>query len=694
MTAICFLLTMAFNSVMPVIESNLEGYNIDDNPFDSTGLRISELFASKYMVQVIVKPCQTNVGELFGGIDDVGNKIMNVFPGSRVESINKAAGLLYRKTGMGSPVKDMLIAALDIPLAGNLVSSDTASFLMVVFVDNVVDFDPDIFDLVIGQKYRGIESMAAISQFHLQSEIKNAIIRDYQLLLPVILLVICAFVFYSYRSISAVVFCLINIGISFVSVIFFLTIFDVYINLITATALPIVVILSLSGSIHLLTGYFSISDIPDTITRIHKTLNKYLVPSLLSSLTTAIAFGSFMLSDSHYVRQFGLVTACSVITVFFLTYTISPLTLRYALSSNRKVSQGNFTRKLESVILKHKKFISIGFLSVFLISIFFVSHVTFRTNLETYTPRNTSAYNNTIKIREAFHSLAEIDMLIEINHNQSDSAGLIPGRGELLSIVRTLSSKIADYPEVSSVESFIDQLDFENQYALPGIRTILFSRSRNPFVSSDQRKYRINIKLIDPEDIRKVSNRLESDFIKYEPQFRYSIYSDFLFFDYINSSLTSSLLKSLMLSAILIIIIIFLLTCNIRITAISILANLVPLGFLVMIFVIGGIDVNITTSVTMVVCLGMIVDDTIHILYRRVRLVKPIAELGFGILTSSLILMGGFFTFILSQSRPNQTFGLLCAAIFIIAAVSDLTVIPWLDNKWKAGYRNLLKKKT
>ena len=90
---------------------------------------------------------------------------------------------------------------------------------------------------------------------------------------------------------------------------------------------------------------------------------------------------------------------------------------------------------------------------------------------------------------------------------------------------------------------------------------------------------------------------------------------------------------------------------------------------------------NITTSLTLVICLGLIVDDTIHILYRRIHLAEPLDELGFGMLTTSLILTGGFLSFVLSQSHPNQIFGLLCAVVFLTAVVSDITIMTWLCKK-------------
>jgi predicted RND superfamily exporter protein len=104
----------------------------------------------------------------------------------------------------------------------------------------------------------------------------------------------------------------------------------------------------------------------------------------------------------------------------------------------------------------------------------------------------------------------------------------------------------------------------------------------------------------------------------------------------------------------------------------------VPLGFLVLIFVLFGVDLNITTSVTLVVCLGLIVDDTIHILYRRIRLQKPLNELAIGMLKTSFILTVGFSFFLMSQSLQIQLFGVLNAIVFLIAIVSDLSIMSWL----------------
>lgn len=678
--ALAILIIMFLFSKAPHIDSRLSGYNIDNNPYDSIGQRMASLFGSGNMIQVLVKPEPASARNLFTGLGEAEKMIESTFTGARVESLTGAERLLRGKIDEDRPVREMLTDALQIPVADNMVGRDTNSLLLVVFTDQAENMNLGRFDSITGLQFTGIESMHPISQYHIQEEIERAIIRDYLIILPLILLFIIGFLLLSYRSPSAVIFCMINLCFSFIPVLFFLTLFGVSINQVTSSAIPIVFILSLSASVHLVTGYIHRSRERDRNARVFGTLSHYMMPSFLSSLTTAIAFGSFFLSDSNYIRQFGWVTACSLIVVFILTYLVAPFTLSFIRSRETQLLKFRLTDTIGEWLFAGRKEIAITMLLVAGVSFFLVPFINFRTNLETYIPRKTSAYVNTRLMQEAFHSLAEIDILVEPGANIStDSTTSL--RSRIVPAVADFSETIALYPGVESVQSVKDQMEFEQHNVVFGIPTVRFSRSGNPYVSEDREKYRINVKLKGQEDIGTVIERIDDDFMRYEPELRYGIYSDFLMFEYISSSVTRSLLRSLLFSAVLIFLTFFTLTTDIRAVLASILANLAPLGFLVLIFVVFKIDMNITTSITLVICLGLIVDDTIQIIYRRVRLGEQMDELGFGVLTTTLIMAAGFLSFLLSRSNPIQIFGLLCAVVFLLAAVSDMTIIPWMLEK-------------
>ena len=677
-----FLMTgMAFFSRVPVIDNTLSGYNLDNNPYQAMGERMMELFGSGNMVSVLVRPGTDQAQTLFSGLGKVEEEIMSAFPGTRVESLHKAERLLMLECGESATVREVLRAASAMPVLGSLVGKDTASLLMMVFPGKGENFNPSHFDTLLGGEFSGIHSMGSISQYHIQMEMGKGIARDFRILLPMIIFLVVAYLFYSYGSIRAVFYCLLHMGISLLTVTFFYSVTGININQITSTVLPVVIILSLSASVHLLTGYVHQPGSSPPTERIRESMRLYMVPSFLTVLTTVIAFASFVFSDSGTIRAFGLITAASVLTVFVLTYLVAPLFLRIAGLRSGEGIDHTFSIRFEKAVIRHNKTISILLIAVLGIAFFLIPKIVFKTNLETFLPRNTPVYHINKEIRENFHSLAEIDLLIEARLADPDSAT----KAGLFTLVRDFSRTIEGYHGVSAVQSFADQLEFERRHSLPGFRFVLFPRIRNPFVTQDREKYRINIKLTDPGEIWKVHDLINKGFHSYKDKYQLGIYSDFLFFNFINASVTRSLMKSLVLSGVLILVILFLLTRNFRVTAVTTLANLIPLGFLVVVMVLFRIEMSVAASMTLVVSLGVIVDDTIHILYRRIFLDRPLEELGFGVVTTSLILFAGFFSFILSSSLPNRTFGVLCALAFLVAIVSDLAVMSWLIRE-KAGH--------
>jgi uncharacterized protein len=686
LSVVLLVLMLAFTRT-PVIETRIDDLDIEDNPYKLSGEKMAEFFGSKNLVQVVVRPSGTKMPEFAAALDSLKNNLEITFPGMRVETINRALPVISRYVGREPSVKQALTAALNIPVARNLVSRDTNSVLMVAFADGVESFDVQRFDSILAIPVEGISSLSPLSTGHIEHQTEKSIIDDYNVMIPLFLLLFTGLLYLSYHSLSAVFFCMINLLLSFIPVLFFFTLYQANINQVTMPAIPVVAILSLSASVHLLTGFRFRHDSGNLKERITSTIHHYRVPTFLSTLTTSVSFCSFYLSDSLYIRQFGLIAGCSIMAVFIITFLLAPFTLRLV----REIPSGKkmpvFTQYIERFLFNYHKPFSVVLLLIAILSVFFVNRISFSTNIETYIPLRTPVYKSNQELRNGFHSLASLDVLIESSTEpESLSRGRV--RRELVNIVSELAPLIDNYPGVVSIESVKDQLEFESRYALPGIRTAIFPRANNPYVSMDQFHYRINIRLSDPEHIPRVKEFLENDFQSYRPRYDYTIYSDYLYFQFISTGITSSLLRSLLVSALFIVCIIFLLTLSLGKTLISIVVNTIPLGFMIFILVIFGVDMNITTSLSLVICLGLIVDDTIQILYRRVRLREPLGELGFGVLTTSILVTSGFLTFLISSSRPNQIFGIICAVVFIIAAISDMTVMPWLlrDKKVAENY--------
>ena len=145
-----------------------------------------------------------------------------------------------------------------------------------------------------------------------------------------------------------------------------------------------------------------------------------------------------------------------------------------------------------------------------------------------------------------------------------------------------------------------------------------------------------------------------------------------------NNSITTSLIKSLLSSGLVIFLIILIMTKSILASLLSLLPNLIPLSFIIIIYYIFNININVITALTAVISIGLLDDDTVHILYRKFWLKKPMEELSFSILSSAIILTICFAFFMTSSFKPIVAFGWVSSLIFIIGIISEMTLMQWI----------------
>jgi predicted RND superfamily exporter protein len=137
---------------------------------------------------------------------------------------------------------------------------------------------------------------------------------------------------------------------------------------------------------------------------------------------------------------------------------------------------------------------------------------------------------------------------------------------------------------------------------------------------------------------------------------------------------------------------------SVRVGALSLIPNLLPVaaGLVFVPILFEQIDVDTLTFIP--VCVGIAVDDTIHFLARfRIERRKglgradavtaTIREAGHGIMRTSVVLIVGFSVCLLADYQPVAIVGLLLPATLVAAVVMDLTLAPamaqlgWIDAR-------------
>ena len=145
--------------------------------------------------------------------------------------------------------------------------------------------------------------------------------------------------------------------------------------------------------------------------------------------------------------------------------------------------------------------------------------------------------------------------------------------------------------------------------------------------------------------------------------------------------------KSFSLAFLMVFLVVSLVLRSWRFALIAIPPNLLPVVILLGVMGIVGIKLDIATVTVAAVVLGVIVDDTIHILHRLRRELAAGADLdtamravarasGLAVVSTSLVFAAGFFVISLAGSDAVGNSGLLIAVAVLAALVTDLMLLP------------------
>lgn len=126
---------------------------------------------------------------------------------------------------------------------------------------------------------------------------------------------------------------------------------------------------------------------------------------------------------------------------------------------------------------------------------------------------------------------------------------------------------------------------------------------------------------------------------------------------------------------------------SLKMMLVTIPANLIPVAATMGFMGWAGIDLDVGTVLIAAVALGIAVDDTIHFVFRfqsrlaetreaRLALEETVRHAGPPIVSSSLILAGGFSALCLAEVKSVMLFGLLMGVTMVSALIAELIVTP------------------
>jgi predicted RND superfamily exporter protein len=647
--ATCLLALIAMMIRPPVIEGSMLDQISGSNEGLEVALAIARATGDATTVAIIVRPkVEADIAAVFDDLASVREKLSAVSNGASVRSIDSAREQLFLYDLAPTDSVFMLTSALrENPLAQTIISADASGFLIVVSASGN---DEKRILRTLGEHrwsdvYSGYRVLAGLE---LEQDIAAGLERDLRVLIPVAMFLMLLALWAAFGHWRAL---LLPVFASIASAVVTFALFsaaNVTINLVTLLALPIVLIVGLANSCHFLARSDSIAKGRENIDEaVAQSLQRVGPPFFFSSLTTAVALASLGFNDFPPIANLGRLSAGALVIVYFLVVLAAPLSLRWYLQgSSRSWQESDVFVCLSAWLARRSAPLSAVLLLVMLAGAATVPLLSVKSDARSFFP-DTSRFSVAIEeFEKDFYVYSPLRVLVSRRTEEHDpllvlqQASALRGALEELSSVRQVSMQ----PAENSAGAFVLTALLAERGALPNVVAWL-----------DEQKPAFDARLS-------------------------VVYSSALIvYNTIDERATASMTTALAWSGVLIFGAILLVFRSPRAVFSTMLANSVPLAI-----VCGGVwfigdPLNLVTLFVFLVALGVIVDDSIHILFWRTGgALDGGRSIEFSVLLSTALLCLGLLVWQFSDFPTTRQFAGYCALALGGAVLSNLTVLPYL----------------
>ncbi|MBI2520603.1 MAG: MMPL family transporter [Bdellovibrio sp.] len=532
--------------------------------------------------------------------------------------------------------------------------------------------------------------------------------RDIAVMIPLNILMMALFLYAVFRSWKGI---LLPIGLVGVTVICTLGIsaavgfeFD---NL--SAAIPgILIAVCLADSVHLLSTYYrAVRMGQDQKSAMIETIEKNLMATFLTSLTTFLGFISLANTELIPVQKMGILAGTGTMLAWF--FTIGGVCPFLYLTSNFKLREKTtlnpqFAYRVVDWIEKHRR--SILWISNLSMLLMFYLGIQNRVNsdpLEHFDKR-LKVSRDAYFLLDIFNGVGGPQVLID--SGQEDGAK----DPAFLAKVEHFITEVDKEPVVNKVSSILDIIKQLNQrlhgddrafYRIPDSREqvaeilLMYSMGLpqgmdlNNQISLDGRFIRLEINWSLHDSQRSLKMIAGFEELAKQLGLTLSITGKLTMYHRMTGYIVRTFFYSMLASFIGIGLIMMISMGSWKFGLLSLPPNIVPMAFSIGLMTLLKRPIDIGTSLVISVCFGIAVDDTIHFLihYRQsmdkgMDIKDAIRDIYVhtapSLVFTTVILVTCFGAFIFANFIPNVNFGILCAFTLSVALAMDLLYLPAL----------------
>ena len=513
----------------------------------------------------------------------------------------------------------------------------------------------------------------------------------------------------------------------------FLGYMDWKISVVSSNFIALLLILTISLTVHLLVKINELKQENDFKNAIIKGYEQMFAPCFFAALTTAVAFMSLTFGELKPVIEFGKMMAFGISIAFVLTFTFLPCAIYLIKNTDTKdyLSLHRITQSLLSFSKSYKNIISISFVCAFAVLLIGISKLQVENRFIDYFDKDTEIYKGMYEIDSKLGGTATLDIIISqpdetfesieiddeffeddlFDDENSSAAGYwwnIYSLNELEKIHDYLDS-IPEIGKVLSVASGvklareINNGEDLNDLELALLRSVLPEDIRESllysYINKDDSVVRISTRVNESasnlnrnELLKKINHDLQNRF-NLKPD-QYEITGLAVLYNNMLQSLFQSQIGSLLIVFAVISLMLFLIFKSIKVMIIGLVPNIFVASSVMGLLGLLSIPLDIMTITVAAISVGMAVDNTIHYIYRYKKELKKHdavdlalknahSTTGRAIFYTATTISAGFCILSLSNFFPTILFGLFTSIAMVLAFISSLTLLPNLLVKYK-----------
>jgi len=530
------------------------------------------------------------------------------------------------------------------------------------------------------------------------------------------LLITAIIFFFFFRSFRATFITLLVVGIGVTWAFGFIGLLGYEITVLSALIPPLIIVIGVPNAVFLINKYQQeVKKHGNQAKSLQRVISKVGNATLMTNITTASGFATFIFVKSQLMREFGVLASINIISIFILAlliipiiYSFMPLPEQKHLNHLEKKWMENVVNWMENMVRKQRIAIYITTVSVIILSMIGLYLIRVSGSLIEDMPKGKQFYKDIKFFESEFGGIMPLEILIDTKREK----GVM--KLSTLKKMEKLNEAIETFPELSKPISVTNLVKYSKQayyngnpkyYQLPTSqeKSYIFAYTKNSdsnsgmlknFVDSTGRYARITtfMKDIGTDKMDVIQERLQAVINKQFPNesFNVSLTGKALVFLKGTNYLIKNLVISLSLAIILISIFMAWMFRSPQMILISLIPNMLPL--LITGGLMGFLDIPIKPSTILVfsIAFGISVDDTIHFLakYRQELLsnnwkIKPavysaLRETGVSMFYTSIVLFFGFLVFTVSSFGGTIALGGLVSVTLLLAMVSNLLLLPSL----------------